>query len=263
MKQATIQSLCLCGALLLGMEPSGAQVVDVTVALDTNVVAVGGNTTLRVFAQVVPAQRANADRIFSWYVDVLNTNSVAASANYAAMLKTASDEYPQTSSTGTTDGGHRRAIFDTFLDLPGAGVNTPVELMSIPVTGLAGGQTRFQVQAGTGGGLAHDFQVAPLGGGSVLTGGNYALAEAVLTVSGGLPTGALSISVTNAGGSNRGVTLSWPTTGGFNYTAQFKSQVVGGPVWAPLPGAPHNSGLVFELTSSTQRFYRVTVVPAN
>src|SRR5437764_7853752 len=76
---------------------SRAQSVSVTLRLDTNQISVGAATTLHVFAQVVPSLRTNADRIFSWYVDVLNTNGTVASANYNAMIKAASDNDPQTS----------------------------------------------------------------------------------------------------------------------------------------------------------------------
>ena len=68
-------------AALVAPSRALAQVVAVTLRLDTNVISVGGSTTLRVFAQVVPSVRANAERIFSWYVDVLNTNSPVATAN--------------------------------------------------------------------------------------------------------------------------------------------------------------------------------------
>ena len=43
-----------------------AQVVEVTATLDDSVVTVGQTTPLRVFAQIVPAQQATTDRIFSW-----------------------------------------------------------------------------------------------------------------------------------------------------------------------------------------------------
>lgn len=242
-----------------------AQVVDVTASLDTNTVTAGGSTTLRVFARVVPAQRTNANRIFSWHVDVINTNGAAATANYGAMLKTASDKDPQTSSTGLQEGANRRGIYDTFMNLPGAGVNAPVELMAIPVTGTAAGQTRFRIQAGTGGGFSSDFLVAPVSGSEPLTGGNYALAQVSLTVLPGanLPNPRVALSVTNAAGGAKGITLTFPTSPGFNYTAQFRDQLTSGPSWQPLPGAPHNSGTVFHLSSATLRFYRVAITPAN
>lgn len=242
-----------------------AQVVDVTVSLDTNTVPAGGSTTLRVFARVVPAQQTNANRIFSWYVDVINTNNTAATANYATMLKTASDKDPQTSSTGTQDGANRRGIYDTFMNLPGAGVSAPVELMAIPVTGSRVGQTRFRVQAGSGAGLSSDFLVAPVGGGSPLTGGSYTLAEASLSVVAGpvVPTFRVSMLVTNAAGGAKGVTLTYPTVAGYNYTVQFRDPLTGGAGWQPLPGSPHNSGTAFQLSPTASRFFRVLATPAN
>lgn len=239
-----------------------AQVVNVTASLDAASIPAGGSTTLRVFAQVVPGQQANASRIFSWYVDVLNTNGAVATANYSAMARTASDRDPLTSSNGTPDGPNRRGIYDTFLNLPGAGVLAPVELMAIPVTGVNAGQTRFRVQAGTGAGLGADFLVAQNGGGPPLTGGLYAAAEAVLTVTGGAGSVQMSIGVTNAAGGNKGVTLVFPTSPGFNFTAQFRTNLVG-TNWQSLPGAPHNSGTVFDLTPAPMKFYRVLISPSN
>lgn len=242
-----------------------AQVVDVTVSLDTNTVTAGGSTVLRVFARVVPAQRTNVSQIFSWYVDVINTNGAAAAANYVAMSKPASDNDPQTSSTGVPDGANRRGIYDTFMNLSAAGVNAPVELMAIPITGVAAGQTRFRIQADTGAGLSADFLVAPLGGGAPLTGGNYGLTEASLTVIPGanLPRPRVLLSVTNAAGGAKGVTLNFPIAAGFNYTAQFRDQLTSGPDWQPLPRAPHNSGAAFQLSPSARRFYRVAITRAN
>lgn len=256
---------CLLICLYLGQMHATGQAVSVSVALDTNTVTVGSATTLRVFAQVVPALRTSSERIFSWYVDVLNTNGAVAIANYAAMVKTASDRDPLTSSIGTQDGANRRAIYDTFLNLPGAGVNAPVELMAIPVSGASPGQTRFRIQAGTGAPLSSDFLVVPVGSGDPLTGGNYSLAEASLTVlaSPTIPGVRLSMSVTNAPGGAKGVTLTFPTSGGFNYTVQFRDQLTTGAGWQPLPGAPHNSGSAFQFSNTGTRFYRVAVAPAN
>src|SRR3954467_9095312 len=93
------------------------QGVTVTEKLDTNRIAVGGATILRIYAQVAPAYRANADQIFSWYLDVQNTNGTVANGNYDAMLKTASDQDPATSSKGITLGSNRKDIYDTFVNL--------------------------------------------------------------------------------------------------------------------------------------------------
>src|ERR1051325_3973475 len=79
------------------------QVVDVTATLDASTLSAGGSTVLPGFARVTPGLQANADRIFSWYVDVLNTNAATATVNFAAMQKPTSDQSPQTSSPGTPD----------------------------------------------------------------------------------------------------------------------------------------------------------------
>jgi hypothetical protein len=61
-----------------------------------------------------------------------------------------------------------------------------VELFSLPVEGLAMGQTTFRVQAGSGvPNLSSDFIVAPAGGGEPLFGGDYSLASIDLEVIGG------------------------------------------------------------------------------
>ena len=113
--------------------PAVAQVVAVTMQLDNPSIGLGGVTTLHVYAQVVPAQRPTSERIFSWYVDLLNPTPGIAAADYSQLQKPTSDNNAQTSSTGTTQSGNRLGIYDTFInDSPvsksGTGVNTPVEL---------------------------------------------------------------------------------------------------------------------------------------
>src|SRR5438477_1802605 len=241
-----------------------AQVVAVTLRLDTNVISVGGSTTLRVFAQVVPSVRANAERIFSWYVDVLNTNSPVATANYASMLKSASDNNPQISSTGFNDGANRRGIYDTFLNFPGAGVASPVELMAIPVSGLSTGQTRLQVRAGSGvPELSSDFLVAPLSGNGPLTGGDYSAANADLRVISEACAIQLQIApLTGIGGPGQRLLLSFTPCPGFNHTVEYRDALNDVAGWRALPAAPHNSGSVTVTNSTSQRFYRVNTTSA-
>jgi hypothetical protein len=227
--------------------------------LDTNQVNVAQTTTLHVLAQVVPGLRPNADRIFSWYVDVLNTNGAAASANYGAMLKTASDNDPQLSSAGVNDGANRRGIYDTFLNLAGAGVTNPVELMSIPVTGVTAGKTRFVVQAGTGVGLSSDFLVATPGGGSPYMGGDYAAAFVDFTVFQSTPC-VLSLHVTPlaAGGGPGGTfQLTFTPCPGHTHTVEYRAALGDLAGWQALPGAPHNSGSVIVTNTGLLRFLRV------
>ena len=126
-------------AVLLATVSAGSarsQVVDVTASLDTRTVSVGQSSTLRVFARVAPPQQANADRIFSWYVDVLNTNGSVATADYAAMQKLASDKDPSTSSTGTQEGA--KIIMSDLTVSPEVGLKPGK--YQVRVTRLAGGK---------------------------------------------------------------------------------------------------------------------------
>jgi len=242
----------------LALAQSFGQAVGVTMRLDTNSIVVSGSTTLHIYAQVAPAFRSNAERIFSWYVDVLNTNGAVASASYAAMEKTASDKDVSTSSTGSSEGANRRGIYDTFLNLPGAGVAAPVELMAIPVTGLVSGKARFQVRAGSGVPELSDFLVVPITGVDPFTGGNYSAANIDLTVVEGCGV-RLQVVPGNFGPGQR-LQLSFIPCPGFNHTVEYRDTLNDPLGWRALPGAPHNSGNVSVTNIGPQRFFRVSSV---
>lgn len=238
-----------------------AQAVQVTLALDTNQVVAGSSTLLHVYAQIVPSLRTNTDRIFSFHLDVLNNNGAVATANYAAMLRPASDKDPSTSSTGFNDGAHRRGIYDTFINLPAAGRDTRVELMTIPVTGGALGTTRFQIAPGTGQPLlAADFIVAPSGGGEPLIGGDYTAASADLQVISGATCNVQLAIVWLAaeGGPENQVRLSFTPCPGRNHTVEYRDDPGLG-TWQAYPGAPHNSGTLIVPNSPRPRFFRVRI----
>lgn len=266
MKRHNLKFILVVVVVLLGPARAClAQTVAVTMSLDAPVISVGQSTILRVYAQVVPDYRAVTDRIFSWYVDVLNTNGTAASANHAALLKVASDNDPLVSSNGFTSGANRLGIYDTFLNRPGAGVSNRVELISVPVRGLAAGQTRFSVRHGTGvATLSEDFLVAPTGGGEFTLGGVYGAAFADLTVL-AVSTNTLScltITQTNlAGGLNR-VTVQFCPLVGYDHYVEYRDQLVGGPGWQTFPNGPHNSGVYLETNNVPVRFYRIRGIPA-
>jgi hypothetical protein len=245
-------------SLLLSAVAGFAQAVVVTARLDTNTISVGSSTTLRVFAQVVPGLRPTSDRIFSWYLDVLNTNAAVASANYGAMTKPASDNDPLISSMGLTQGANRRGIYDTFLNLPGAGVNAPVELMRIPVTGVATGRTLFSVAAGSGvPQLETDFFVAPLGGGDPYLGGSYTTAFADLQVTGGAACAPVMQIARLAGGTQARLTFT-PCVGRTHFVEGLTA-IDGVATWQVLPAAPHNSGDVVVNLTGGLRIFRVRV----
>lgn len=237
-----------------------AQVVGVTLRLDTNQIFVGASTFLHVQARILPAFRTNDLQIFSWYVDVLNTNAAAANANYIAMTKAASDKDPSTSSNGTADGAHRRGIYDTFLNLPGAGRDTSVELMAIPIQGVAVGSTRLRLQAGTGvPSLMADFLVGGTNVVAPLIGGDYTAAVADLTVvPSPLVPPHLTITRGLLNGTNQ-VTLHYEVQGGFNYFVEWRDSLATNSLWQTLSGGPHNSGVPTDLPAGRTRFYRVRV----
>jgi len=255
----SITVLVVTTALGLALQ-SLAQAVSVTMTLDAPAISVGGATTLHIYAQVVPSLRTNTDRIVSWYVDVLNTNGAVASANYAAMQKPTSDKDPQTSSNGVSQASNRRGIYDTFLNLPGAGTTNAVELMSIPVNGVAIGQTRFLVQAGSGVALmSSDFQAAPKGGGPPYVGGDYAAAFIDLTVSNSAPC-LLQLQATRlacGGGPNGTLQLTFTPCPGRVHTVEFRNALGDVTGWQALPGAPHNSGSITVTNTTAQGFFRV------
>ena len=255
-------SLLVSVAILALPHRAFSQAVAVTMSLDNTNLAIGQFTTLHIYAQVVPTLRTNSAQIFSWYVDVLNTNGAVASADYAAMQKPASDKDPLISSNGVSQGANRRGIYDTFLNLPGAGVSNRVELLSIPITALANGQTRFSVQAGSGVPLmSSDFQVAPADGGVPFTGGDYSIAWAELSVGNSAPCNIeLQVSPLSGGGGPGGTfQLNFTPCPGHTHTVEFRNVLGDVNGWQPLPGAPHNSGSVVVTNSTTSRFFRVRI----
>jgi hypothetical protein len=264
MKKQSLLPLALLLAHAWTATPAAAQVVAVTMTFDSPTITLGATTTLHVYAQVVPAQRSGSERIFSWYVDLLNPAPAVAQATYSQLQKPTSDRNPDTSSYGTTQGGNRRGIYDTFInDTPvsksGTGVNTPVELLNVPVQGLAVGQTTFSIDPGSGvSGLAEDFIVAPLGGGDPLIGGVYDAATVQLQVTAPLCTPTLSATYSRlAPGTNR-VNLTFVACPNGTNVVEFRDSLVSG-AWQALPGAPHNSGSVTDTNSVVTRFYRVHV----
>ena len=237
-----------------------AQPVLVSVRLDDSTIEAGENTTLRVFARIAPSLQASTDRIVTWYLDLLHTNGQIATVAYDALIRPASDNLPETSSSGTSDGLNRRAIFDTFLNLPDAGRLAEVELFSVRVTGQTNGQTTFRAQAGTTAPtLQHDFQVAPDGGGEALTGGDYSLATATLTVGADAPPPPTPPTVGIAPGTTAGeIVVSYPVQAGFEHWVEFLDDL-SATNWMPLPGGPHNTGQITVNTGQPIQFYRVRV----
>jgi hypothetical protein len=238
-----------------------AQPVRVTLVLDTNKVAVGQSTILHAYAEIAPDVKPATLQIFSWYVDFLNENPSFASATYAALQRPASDKDPRISSSGTTEGANRRGIYDTFLNLPDAGHDGPVELFSIPVTGLAAGDASFKVSPGTTvPGLSSDFIVAPEGGGDPLVGADYSDASTTLQVAQSQVTSVpIHISATPLGGGQTRVSLTFQVQQNANQYVESVDVLGASQNWRTLPGGPHNTGTVTETNSLPMRFYRLRI----
>lgn len=251
---------------LLGLLPiraSYGQAVAVSVALEQAQIEVGETTRLHVYAQIISSLRPSTDRIFSWYVDLLNDKNSTAQLDLSGVLKPSADQNPKTSSSGAIDPeGNLRGVFDTFIKLSGAGRDTPVELFSIPIKGVAAGNVILNVDAGTTvPQLAADFIVAPLGGGDPLLGGDYSAAHAEISVTAPqAPPPQLFVALTRDPQTQQlQASLSFQPLAEFTYTIQYRDKLDTQTAWQALPGAPHNSGKVVDPISANQRFYRLRV----
>jgi hypothetical protein len=60
-------------------------------------------------------------------------------------------------------------------------------------------------------------------------------------------------------GQGERITLSYPVLPSRTYTVEFRDTLDASVTWQPLPGAPHNTGVVTETNILTQRFYRVRI----
>jgi hypothetical protein len=254
MKNQHAISYCLAVVLLIAPTGSLGQSVSVTLRLETNQLAVGQSTVLHVYGQVVPALRTNADRIFSWYLDLMNSNGLAVAADFTSLSKPASDNLSQISSNGFSQGANRRGIYDTFLFLPGAGVTNPVELVRVPIVALAAGQTRFSAAAGTGvPSLSSDFLVSPLNGGDPWSGGDYSATVADLQVGAATCQPRLQLAPL----SGRRLQLTFAPCPNYDNFVEFATALSNAPAWQPLPGGPFNSGSVVVSNLTAQTFFRV------
>jgi len=262
-----LTSLLGIGLLILSNSAAlAAPAVTVTLSLETNRIAVGATTLLHAYARIAPAYEPNADRIFSWYVDLTDSAGNVALPQYDQLVKPTSDRNPRTSSLGQTVGADRLGMYDTFINRSGAGRGAPVELFTVPVQGLAPGKTRFSLRAGTSvSNLAADFIVAPVGGGPPWLGGDYgALASVELEVAATEVELVAHISVTEfPTPQGRHVVITYPVQSGWNYLVEFRDSLSPTSTWQALPGGPHNSGRVEDASPAPQRYYRVRIVAAS
>jgi hypothetical protein len=244
--------------LLLGLgwaRAAQGQAVAVTLKLDASQIGIGETTTLHVYGQVLPASRAKADRIFSFYLDLLNSNGSAASLGTAT--KVSADHDPLTSGAGVLNGANLLGIYDTFLNLAHAGRDVPVELFAVPIRGVSQGTVTFQVRAGSGiPNLSEDFLVAPSSGIDPLLGGDYSQAAVDLSIGTGGCQSRLASPLTVQAGGAKQISLSFTTCPGKSHTVEFTDSLAN-PNWQPLSGGAPNSGTITDSAARPARFYRV------
>lgn len=251
----------ICTSLLLFTFAAalGAQPALVTSQLETNRVPVGASTVLHVFAQIAPEYQGGYAQIFSWNVDAL-LNGTPASFDATGVLRSNSDNDPESSSPGTLDGPNIRSIRDSFLNNTNAGRSEPIELFSVPVKAIEPGTALISIQAGA---LADepDFVVEPIGDGPTLIGGNYQAAQVQLTVLAPLTNIIAKVTQTPLpqNGGNL-ITISFPTLNDYNYFVEGTTNVIDPVSWQALPNAPYNSGFADDTNSVPFRFYRVRAV---
>lgn len=254
---------------LLGAVVVQAQVVEVSLSLSTNRVAVGATVVLEVQARITASRTNSVDRIFSWCVDVLNGAPGVASCQWGELARPGSDNDPLLSSSGFNDAGGRNGIYDTFLNLAGAGRDQAVVLVRVPVVAVKPGVVAFSARAGTGAPAApHDFIVAPRGGGTPLFGGLYGRAMTNLTVmAGGGVTNAAPVvrleclPVSDPSGVVRSFEIRFSPDPAWSSTVEGCLGLPPLGRWVALPGAPHDRGVVSVTNGGGAQFFRVLSRP--
>ena len=247
-------------AFLLATATASAQVVFVSLSLDTNQISTGQETTLRAFAHIDHARTNETDRIFWWNVSLTNDTPAVARLEYVRLQRPYSDQ--ETNGTGVIQGVNLVGIFDTFIGLERAGWSNAVELFTVPVTGLKDGTAVFRLGPGvTNAVFTSDFLVAPKDGGDPLVGADYGSARAVLKVGSGesvMPRPKLSIRLLPpSSGRFAGAHVSYDVNTNCNYWLEWTASL--GSPWAALPGGPHNLGRIEDTNVVPLRCYRVRV----
>ncbi len=181
---ALAHTLPVTGASASASSPAKPPVT-VTLRPDASTLAPGASTVVRAFAQVSPDYRDRADRIFTWYLDLLLSTPDQLELDVASLTRPRSDADPVLGSPGIADGASLMGIRDSFLNLEGAGVAAPVELFSIRVRAVAPGPGLLRLRPGTfGADDSPDFLVLPGGDEDPWSGGNYAAATTKIVVTG-------------------------------------------------------------------------------
>jgi len=160
--------------LLLVATAAAGPAVKVSCTTQDGRLKVGQVGTVHVYGAIDRDLLEQTDQIFSWYVDLLNSDTNIIQIDPATVQVPFSDRAAQSSSRGTLDKAGLHGVYDTFLKLPGAGHGEPVELFSVQFKAVGEGAAVLRVGPGSGvSGLSTDFIVVPIDIGDPLLGGSY------------------------------------------------------------------------------------------
>lgn len=160
--------------LLMAATAAAGPAVKVSCTTEDGRLKVGQVGTVHVYGTIVPDLLEKTDQIFSWYVDLLNSDTNVIQINPETVQVPTSDRSAQSSSKGTLDKAGLHGVYDTFLKLPGAGHGDVVELFSVQFKAVGEGVATLRVGPGSGvSGLNTDFIVVPIDIGEPLLGGAY------------------------------------------------------------------------------------------
>jgi len=168
-------STCMLAAFLFCPLIAQAAVIDVTLVVDKDTIAVGEIATLSVYAQVKPGSAIAANGVFGWDVDLRNSDAAVIGLLSASLDRSGWTGNAFTSSSGTATSWGIDAIYDTGETDNSLGLSSPVMLFSIQIQGLTEGTATFSVEPDATSGA--DFVTWKTG-----IGGDYSLASVGITV---------------------------------------------------------------------------------
>lgn len=249
-------------ALVLLSSSMEAQVVIVSLTLETNRVATGQETVLRAMAHIDRARLKETDRILWWNVSLTNETPSIARIEHVRLQRHYSDK--DSEGSGKAQGSNVVAeIYDTFVGFDHAGWSNAVELFVVPVTGLAAGNATFRLGPGsTNAVFKSDFLVASTDGSGPLIGGDYSNGRTVLSVvdpnAPVAPRPTLSIiKLPLMLDHFAGVRVTYSVSTNWNYWLDGRRDLTSS--WLEIPGGPHNVGRFEDTNGALGRFYRVRV----
>jgi len=253
-------ALCVVAFLALSIVAAAQTAVNVTVVADDTSLIVGQTTMVTVYGEIDALIEDEVSQIFSWYIDVLNSDGSVAEGYAAFQTPTSDNEPGDASSDGVAEASNLHGIYDSFTSVSalGAGKGSSVVLAQFEALALTPGTTTFSAVAGSTGEELFDFLVPKIGSlEDPFTGGNYSAASVAITVtSGEADLSGLDLEVEVVGTQ---AMVTFNPVSGYDHVVQWSSTLL--PLsWAPLAAGPHNTGSVnTDLVGFPERFYRVVL----